>query len=48
MKADARATALIVKATLEGASMARKIGLDALFLDPPSVVWLCRANPNVS
>ena len=33
MEADAWATALMVKGTLEGAAMARRIGLDALFLD---------------
>jgi thiamine biosynthesis lipoprotein len=33
MEADAWATALMVKGTLEGASMARRIGLDVLFLD---------------
>jgi thiamine biosynthesis lipoprotein len=33
VEADAWATALMVKGTLEGASMARRIGLDALFLD---------------
>jgi thiamine biosynthesis lipoprotein len=33
MEADAWATVLMVKGTLEGAAMARRIGLDALFLD---------------
>jgi thiamine biosynthesis lipoprotein len=33
MEADAWATALMVKGTLEGAAMAHRIGLDVLFLD---------------
>jgi FAD:protein FMN transferase len=33
MEADAWATALTVKGSLEGAAMARRMGLDALFLD---------------
>jgi len=33
MEADAWATALMVKGSLEGAAMARRMGLDALFLD---------------